>query len=155
MPSHRMHPPPRPMSARAKRLAGNLAAAIEAGAVLAVASVAIRCLPFPRLLAAAGWRGRGGRPDDAAATARRIRWATDRVADVAPWRAVCFQRGLAAHWMLRRRGIPSFLHYGIDGRAPGGMSAHVWVTLDGEALLGGADAARHARVLTRPDPEAR
>lgn len=150
--------PPRPAlparhrpTARIGRAARNVATLIEAGAMLAAASAAIRWLPFRRVMAAAGWRGVTSPPDDAAGSALRVRWAVERLAEVVPWRAVCFQRGLAAQWMLRRRGIPSFLHYGVDGRAPDGISAHVWIMLDGLPLLGGAESARHACVMIRPD----
>jgi hypothetical protein len=121
--------------------------------MLAAVSLAIRWLPFRHVMAGAGWNGSADRASNHAATARRVRWAVDKVADAAPWRAVCFQRGLSVHWMLRRRGIPSFLHYGIDGQAPKGISAHVWVVLGGEPLIGGEDAARHACVMIRPEPK--
>lgn len=154
MPSRRAHPAPRPLAQRISRAARNLATLAEGAVMLAVASLVIRWLPFRYVMTAAGWRGVSRHFLDAPATARRVRWAVERLADAAPWRAVCFQRGLAVHWMLRRRGIPSFLYYGIDGRTAAGISAHVWVMLDGDALIGGADAARHACVMIRPEPNA-
>ncbi|MDB5694919.1 MAG: hypothetical protein JWN21_462 [Sphingomonas bacterium] len=121
----------------------------EAGAALILASLAIRWLPFARVLALAGWQGAPRRVD--AALARRARWAVDRLADVVPWRAVCFQRGLALHWILRRRGMASLLHYGV-GREGDGVSAHVWVSLDGAVLIGAEEAALHPCLLVRPLP---
>ena len=146
MPSRHASSPAR----RIGRTARNLLTLLEAAVLLAIASAAIRWLPFRRVMAAADLRRRSTRSDPAAA--RRVRWAMDRAADAAPWRAVCFQRGLAAHWMLRRRGIASFLHYGINGNAPTGISAHVWVVVDGVPLLGGPEAARHQCMMIRPDP---
>lgn len=127
---------------------------VEALPALIAASLAIRWLPFRRVMALADWAGTRPTPEDTAPRVRRVRWAVERWANIAPWRAVCFQRGLAAHWMLRRRGIPSFLHYGIDGRAESGISAHVWVVLDGKPLLGGSEAARHTCVSIRPQAPA-
>ena len=43
---------------------------------------------------------------------RQIRWAIVTAARRVPWRALCIQQGLAARFMLRRRGIPSVLYYG-------------------------------------------
>ena len=135
---------------RWRRLWRNLDVLAEAGAALLLASFAIRWLPFTRVLRLADWRGPARRAAGTELSAR-ARWAVDRLADAVPWRAVCFQRGLALHWMLRRRGLPSLLHYGV-GRTDG-VSAHVWVSLDGKVLIGGAEAARHPGMLVRPaDP---
>jgi hypothetical protein len=51
--------------------------------------------------------------------------------------------------MLRRRGMPTLLHYGV-GRAEKKLSAHVWVSLGGEILAGEEEAARHACLVTFP-----
>lgn len=119
----------------------------EAGMALVLATLAIRLLSFAHVLRLAGWRGQAG--SSSLDAARCARWAVDRLADAAPWRAVCFQRGLALHWMLRRRGLPSLLHYGV-GREKDGVSAHVWVSLDGAILIGGEEAAKHPCLLVRP-----
>lgn len=60
-----------------------------------------------------------------------------------PWRVVCFQQGLALHWMARRRGIASVLHYGV-AHDPAGLAAHVWVSVDGRIVIGGEEAPRFA-----------
>lgn len=65
-----------------------------------------------------------------------------------PFRALCFERGLTLQRMLRRRGEPARLHYGI---APGGMlKAHVWVTLHGRTILGGEEAPDYPEVAQWP-----
>jgi hypothetical protein len=111
---------------------------VEALATLTAASLAIRLLPFRRVVAAAAVFGRAG-PDDAARRqyhVRRLRWAVEACADRVPWRAVCFQRGLALHVMLRRRAIPSVLHYGVSQTSDKGLRAHVWITESGNDVLG-------------------
>ena len=75
--------------------------------------------------------------------------AVDRAARRMPWRLVCIHKGLAAHWMLRRRGLLSRLHYGIAA-GENQLTAHVWVSLDDEILIGGEEAASHALVATFP-----
>lgn len=62
------------------------------------------------------------------------------------------QEALALQWLLRRRGVPSLLHYGID---PVGaeLSAHVWVSLQGEILIGEKASFSHAQVATFPSQE--
>jgi hypothetical protein len=67
-----------------------------------------------------------------------------------PWRALCFQQGLAAQLMLRRRGIPSVLYYGAAQEDRTGLCAHVWVR-DGEIdVIGGEIAHRFAILATFP-----
>jgi hypothetical protein len=124
----------------------------EALVTLAAASIAIRLLPFKRTVEM--MQGSGGRRPPDPATAERLanqcRWAVTRWADRVPWRAVCFQRGLALHLMLRRRGIPSTLHYGVAQDGPKGLRAHVWVTSAGRPVLGVQEAAGFACLATFP-----
>jgi hypothetical protein len=92
-----------------------------------------------------------GSPRSADAGApKRIRWAIDAWSARVPWRAVCFQRGLAAHRMLRRRGLPSILHYGVAQEPASGLKAHVWVSLDGVDVIGGEEAAKFSCLATFP-----
>ena len=123
----------------------------EALAALALASLAIALLPFRRVAAAASAPVRKTAPADAEII-RRVRSAVKAWASRVPWRAVCFQKGLALHWMLRRRGIRSVLLYGA--RSDGdGLAAHVWVDVDGETVIGGDEAPNFA-CLARFPPEA-
>lgn len=121
----------------------------EALATLAAASLAIRLLPFRRVAAGAA----RARPPRAGADARllaRVRWSVNAWGRRVPWRAVCFQRGLAAHWMLRRRGIASVLHYGAAQVPDEGLSAHVWVSVGERIVTGGGEAPRFARLASFP-----
>jgi hypothetical protein len=63
---------------------------------------------------------------------------------------MCFQRGLAVQFMLRRRGIPSVLYFGAAPDDRRGLSAHVWVC-DGDLnIVGGEIASRYAILSTFP-----
>lgn len=123
----------------------------EALAALALASLAIALLPFRRVAAAASAPVRGPARTDPEIV-RRARSALIGWSRRVPWRTVCFQKGLALHWMLRRRGIPSVLVYGArrDGE---GLAAHVWIDVDGETVIGGEEAPDFA-CLARFPPEA-
>jgi hypothetical protein len=124
----------------------------EALAALALASAAIAALPFRKVAAAASVRGRRESRDDAEMV-RRVRGAVNGWGRRVPWKAVCFQRGLALHWMLRRRGIRSVLLYGVRHREDG-LAAHVWVDVDGETVIGGEEAPSFA-CLARFPPDGR
>ena len=124
---------------------------LEATAWLTIAGVFIAVLPFRHVgrLAARpiGLHG----PELPHHHVWRIRWAIITTAARLPVRALCFQQGLAAHLMLRRRGIPSVLYYGAaleDQR----LSAHVWVRDRDADVIGGEIASRYA-VLTAFPPQ--
>lgn len=124
----------------------------EALACLAVASVAIRFAPFRSVVATMRVGGPGRMPDERVQQklVAQCRWAVTWWADRVPWRAVCFQRGLALHWMLRRRAVPCVLHYGVSAAAPRGLAAHVWLSHRGEVILGGDVAEDYACLATFP-----
>lgn len=125
---------------------------LEAAAAVASASVAVRVLPFKRVVGRLT-PVRACKPRMSAEDARAIaevRWAVDACARRVPWRAVCFQRGLAAHAMLRRRGIASTVHYGVAQIPDEGLKAHVWVTAGDRDVIGGREAAGYARLASFP-----
>ncbi len=74
-------------------------------------------------------------------TVERVRDAVLTVSRHAPMRFVCFPQALAAHAMLRRRGIPSRLHYGVRRSADGQLRAHTWLEAGGRTILGGEASA--------------
>jgi hypothetical protein len=123
----------------------------EALAALAWASLAIALLPFRKVAAAASKPSTPPVAGLDAGLPGRIRWAVDAWGRRVPWRAVCFQRGLAAHRMLRRRGYGSILHYGVAQEAAKGLSAHVWVSLDGQTVIGGEEAPNFTCLATFPE----
>lgn len=106
----------------------------EAGVAMLVASLALRVRPFDRI---AGALERTA-PASAAADGETAYWIGRAVAAWGkrlPWRAKCFEQGLAAAWLLRRRALAYSLCYGAANR-PGAVAAHVWVTSGGQPVVG-------------------
>lgn len=139
-------------ASRARRPLGreNRRLLAEALPALVLASLAVKLAPFRRVAAAASrWGGDGTGAEDAAFI-RKARWAVEAWAERVPWRAVCFQRGLALHFMLRRRGIASVLHYGVAQDREKGLRAHVWVSVEGSNVIGGEEASDFACLATFP-----
>lgn len=118
---------------------------------LAFANIAIAVLPFRIIGLLASRPIHRPLPRHARANAvQRIRWAITATAARVPWRGLCFQKGLAAQLMLRRRGIPSVLYYGAAQDDRNGLYAHVWVR-DGDIdVIGGEVAGRFAVLTTFP-----
>jgi hypothetical protein len=117
---------------------------------LALAWIAIAVLPFRHVARLASIEGRRQEPTPKvrAETVRRVRWAMGACVGRVPWPAKCFQQGLAAQFMLRRRGMHSVLYYGAAPDDKQGLSAHVWVR-DGDVDVVGGDIASRYAVLAK------
>jgi len=138
-----------PIPTQRRRLApARLALHAEALASILVASLAIRLLPFPRIV---GLGARPKRPRATGAGVAALRGPVRGWARRVPWRALCFETALALRMMLARRGTASTLHYGIAREE--GLKAHVWLSVDGEVVIGADGAAGYSEVATfPPDP---
>ncbi|MCW3797521.1 lasso peptide biosynthesis B2 protein [Sphingomonas sp. BN140010] len=120
----------------------------EAAAAVTAASLAIRLLPFRWLVVLMGRADPRG--TSTAVDPAHVRVAVRRASRRLPWRTLCFQEGLATHWMLRRRGLASRLHYGIRQQADA-LSAHVWVEVGGMPVIGAEEpATAHSPVAVYP-----
>jgi type II protein arginine methyltransferase len=115
---------------------------------LAVARLVIVVLPFRYVGRLAALRARRPEPvqELRMIEAQRVRWALISCARRVPWRAMCFEQGLAAQFMLRRRGAPSVLYYGAALDDHEGLAAHVWVR-DGDIDVIGCEIASRFAVL--------
>ena len=113
----------------------DIARFVEAACLIALAWTAIRLLPFRIVMRSTGFGPAPREQPDAGAVGVAVRQAVKRAERRLPWAIVCFPEGLAAHWMLRRRGLASQLHYGLRPSVEE-LSAHVWVTLAGDVVVG-------------------
>jgi hypothetical protein len=128
--------------------------AAEAALWLVMAGLALRTLPFSRLAQLAAWPRPLGRGDADDVAARAIGRAVEAAARRTPWPVRCFEKGLAAHAMLRRRGRPSVLYYGGRMEQERGLTAHVWVELGGLGVVGAREAASFAVLAAFPSAPA-
>lgn len=119
---------------------------IEAASALALACAAVAFLPFRRAIrlgSVAPEPRRSGSVSDCA-------WAVEAAARRLPLRAVCIQKGLALQRMLRRRGFDARLHYGARNEPPGKLHAHVWVSVEGDVVMGGNERPDFAEIAVFP-----
>lgn len=112
----------------------------EAAMTLLLARIAVRILPASQIF---GWANRPQRRCRrfAAAEASWTAWSIETLS-AKPWvGASCLPCALAAHAMLRRRGIASRLCLGVarDDRT---LVAHAWVESGQSVIVGAAEAAR-------------
>lgn len=119
------------------------AALVSAALALTAASAAVALLPF-RMAIAFGSIPLGRRT---ALTAEECVSAVEAAARRLPWKTVCIQKGLAVQRLLRRAGIDAVLHYGARNPPESAkLEAHVWVSVDGVAIIGGEEAAGFAEI---------
>jgi hypothetical protein len=113
---------------------------------LTAASAAVALLPFRRAIRFGSVPLRHHR-----VSAEEAVWAIEAAARRLPWRAMCIEKGLAVQRILRSAGAEAILHYGARHHPDtGGLEAHVWVTVDGRAVIGGEEAADFALVASYP-----
>lgn len=121
----------------------------EAAAALAIGSAARMIVPFPRLAKRLA-KGAAFPSPATPAEIETIRRAIDAWTTRLPIRPKCFSRGLAAFWMLRRRGCSARLFYGaatIDGQ----LKAHVWVRSADLDVVGCEIAGDYALLACFPE----
>jgi len=124
----------------------------EAALALGAGAAARLLVPFPTLARRLARPPQSGKPTTAEEI-RPIRRAIDAWTRRLPVEPKCFARGLAAFWMLRRRGLASNLYYGaatIDGK----LKAHVWVKSGDQDVVGCDIADRYALLAAFPEPDA-
>jgi hypothetical protein len=106
---------------------------VEALIALVAARVLVLVLPLRRIGPLVAQRK--DRPGAAPGMVAAIAWALDAAGRRLPLRTACYERGIAACWMLARRGHDALLHYGV-GQVDGQIAAHVWVTSAEHPVVG-------------------
>jgi transglutaminase-like putative cysteine protease len=123
----------------------------EALASLAIARIAMACVPFPRI---ASWLGTPGTksPDTATPEATRmaeaVGWAVRVLGTRVPWDGRCLTQALAATSMLRRRGLEGTVSLGVcDGKSIE-FEAHAWMRVGSIIVTGGPGHERFKTLTT-------
>jgi len=84
--------------------------------------------------------------EQSAEIARRVRWAVEAIARHSPIAFVCFPQTLAGYTMLRRRGVPSTMVYGVARSPVNKLTAHTWLMMGDRVVLGGEGSAQFTPV---------
>lgn len=121
----------------------------EAAVALVLARLAVRLLPSARLFA---WADRPTRRIRRFAVdeANWVAWAVEHAATLPGMHALCLPRALAAHAMLRRRGIANKLCLGV-ARDGSEIAAHAWIEVGGKQIVGADDARGFTQIAAFGD----
>ena len=116
----------------------------EATTMLVLARLAVRFLPSARLFA---WADRPIRHIRrfAGDEVQWVAWAVEERGGAPGMNTLCLPRALAAHAMLRRRGIASRLCLGV-ARNGEDIAAHAWIEVGGRTIVGGEEARSFTRL---------
>jgi hypothetical protein len=148
---------------------GDVLVAGEAWALLGVMRALLLGVPFARLMTLAGMRlvapeaASGAEPAESAAAARdrvapgaatdprldRVAWGIDAAARRTPWQSRCLAQSLAGAVMLRLRGEPTLVYFGVRPAGPAAnrpMTAHSWLVSGGRILTGAAGQEQYGVV---------
>lgn len=131
----------------ARRPAADLLLAGEALALLVAFRIALALIPVRRIIGSVT-RGRAGdlasditmQTSQTRLTVLRVQWAVSAAARHSIVEFVCFPQALAGYTMLRMRGVPSMLVYGVAKSPTGNLMAHTWLTVGDDVVLGGEAA---------------
>src|SRR5262245_45113060 len=116
----------------------------EAAIMIVLARLAVRFFPAAVIFS---WADRPPRRVNrfAADEARWVTWAVEKAGAKSSINALCLPRALAAHAMLRRRGVASRLCLGV-ARDETGLTAHAWVEVAKQKALSDAEGVRFTRL---------
>lgn len=116
----------------------------EAAVMIVVAQMAVRFVSPARIFS---WANTPPRRINrfTADEERWVSWAVENVA-AKPWiNALCLPRALAAHAMLRRRGIASRLCLGV-ARDGNDLLAHAWVEVGKKKIVSDTEDVQFTRL---------
>jgi len=74
-----------------------------------------------------------------------INWAVDKIAAKSSRNNLCLPHALAAHAMLRRRGIASRLCLAV-AREQQELAGHAWIEVDDHTIIGDTGGGRFTRI---------
>jgi hypothetical protein len=75
---------------------------------------------------------------------RKVAWAIRTAAKFTPWKSNCLAQGLAGWRMLKRRGLPAALYFGVAKDETDRMIAHAWLRSGEYFICGGDGSKRYA-----------
>jgi hypothetical protein len=78
--------------------------------------------------------------------ARKVEWAVSAAARHSFVEFVCFPQTLTGYTLLRWRGVPSTMVYGVARSPDGELIAHTWLEVGDKIVTGGDNAAEFTTV---------
>ena len=77
---------------------------------------------------------------------QRIGRAVAVAANHVPWRSDCFPQTIAGRSLLKRYGIASTIHFGVERIGEEGLAGHAWLTCGETVVTGDTDLDRYTEI---------
>jgi len=122
---------------------------LRAAAWLLVARIGLAVMPFSRLSAKLSAESTAERHAADPGLLQQIGDAVRIAANHVPWRADCFPQSIAARMLLKRQGLASTIHFGVERQGKEDLSGHAWLTCGDTVVTGGTELDRYTE-LHRP-----
>lgn len=122
----------------------------QAWGLFLIVDLALRILPFTRLLSLSQKIALKGKDDPALALClpvSRLSWLVEVAGRYTPLTATCLKKALVLSWLLGRRGAQTALRIGV-ARHEGRLKAHAWLDHDGQVILGHHEGEHYEPLLT-------
>ncbi len=128
---------------------GERAVLVQAWGLFLLVELALRVLPFTRLLILSDkvFLNRKNKPVLALVpSVSRLAWLVEIASRYTPVTATCLKKALVLSWLLARRGTQTEVRIGV-AHHEGRLKAHAWLAYDGQVVLGHQELARYETLL--------
>ena len=128
---------------------GERAVLVQAWGLFLLVELALRILPFTRLLSLSN-KVFLNRKSEAAlglvASLPRLAWLVEIAGRYTPVTATCLKKALVLSWLLERKGTQTEVRIGV-AREEGRLKAHAWLDYDGQVIFGHQEFERYETIL--------
>jgi hypothetical protein len=113
---------------------------------LGMARIMLIVMPFRRLSARLSSKSDSTQPEPDQELLQRISYAVSAAANNVPWRSDCFPQTIAARMLLKRHGLASTIHFGVERVGDDELTGHAWLTCGETVVTGGSELNRYAEI---------
>ncbi|MBI4382315.1 MAG: lasso peptide biosynthesis B2 protein [candidate division NC10 bacterium] len=128
---------------------GERAVLVQAWGFFLLVELALRILPFTRLLSLSNkvfLNRKGEAALGLVPSVPRLAWLVEVAGRYTPVTATCLKKALVLSWLLGRRGTQTGVRIGV-AREKGRLKAHAWLDLDGQVIIGHQELERYETLL--------
>jgi hypothetical protein len=113
---------------------------------LGVARMRLAVTPFGKLADQLASRTGAAATEPHPDLVQRVGFAINAAANHVPWRANCFPKAIAARELLKREGVASVIHLGVEKDGEGDLAGHAWVSCGDTIVTGGEAIDRYTEM---------
>ena len=128
---------------------GERAVLVQAWGLFLLVELALRILPFTRLLTLSKkvfLNRKGEAALGLVPSVSRLAWLVEVAGRYTPVTATCLKKALVLSWLLGRKGTQTEVRIGV-AREEGRLKAHAWLDYDGQVIFGHQEFERYETLV--------